>query len=287
MTARAKRPLIAGRKIALAHLSILDAPPPVFADAAATAGFDAVTLRFLPATSRDRSYDLNVGSPLFEATRERLEATGLEVIDVEAVRLRPESDIGSLAPVLEASALLGAGHVVVVSSDPDESRTTERFAALCEAASLHGIRPMLEFMVFTPVATIAHALRIVANAGHPAGGVLVDPLHLARSGGTVEEVARAVAADPGRFPYIQLCDAPAGAPGDTRELLEEAIENRLMPGEGSLPLSELLEGLPDGLALSVEIPNRGLAGVDPSERARRLATAVSTWAARRRIGTRR
>jgi sugar phosphate isomerase/epimerase len=154
---------------------------------------------------------------------------------------------------------------------PCQQRTVAAFAALCERAQPYGLRPVLEFMVFTAVKTATQALAIVERAGHPAGGVLVDPLHLARAGGSPAEVAALVAAHPARFPYMQLCDAPLAAPDD---LYREAVEDRLPAGEGELPLDQLLAAMPPGVPLSVETPVRALAGLDPAERARRALAAT-------------
>ena len=54
--------------------------------------------------------------------------------------------------------------------------------------------------------------------------VLVDPLHLRRSGGTPEDVAACVAAHPDRFTYAQLCDAPLQPHGDGRHALSRPHE---------------------------------------------------------------
>jgi hypothetical protein len=58
------------------------------------------------------------------------------------------------------------------------------------------------------VKTVDDAVRIVEQAQHPAGAVLVDALHLRRSGGSPADLA---AVPTRRLPYAQLCDAPAGA----------------------------------------------------------------------------
>jgi hypothetical protein len=74
----------------------------------------------------------------------------------------------------------------------------ERFAAVYEAAGERGLQACLEFMIFSSVKTIAGAERVLNRAGHPAGAVLVDALHLQRSGGTPADVS---AVAPERLPY--------------------------------------------------------------------------------------
>src|SRR5207249_1674731 len=108
--------------------------------------------------------------------------------------------------------------------------------------------------------TLADAVRVVDRAGRPEGAVLVDALHLQRSGGTPADVA---ALAPQRLPYCQLCDAPAEpvwsggaqvlteAPADALAVaLTEARTGRLMPGDGELPLRDLVDALPPDAALA-------------------------------------
>jgi sugar phosphate isomerase/epimerase len=105
--------------------------------------------------------------------------------------------------------------------------------------------------------------------------VIVDALHLARSGGTPADVAALVARTPGRFPVVHLCDAPAVPRSDSPEALaEESREDRLLPGDGELPLLRLLAATAGSRAF-VEAPVRASSGVAFAERARRAAAALA------------
>ena len=55
----------------------------------------------------------------------------------------------------------------------------------------------------------------------PNGGVLIDGLHLARTGGTPDDVASVA---PYRLAYAQLCDAPAEAPDRTRTPTRSTVD---------------------------------------------------------------
>ena len=88
-------------------------------------------------------------------------------------------------------------------------------------------------------------------------------------------MAELAGAHPERFPYAQLCDASAAAPGTARRaLFDEAVEARLLPGDGELPLAALVAALPAGATLSVETPTRALAAAAPAERARQAMAAT-------------
>jgi sugar phosphate isomerase/epimerase len=101
--------------------------------------------------------------------------------------------------------------------------------------------------------------------------VLVDPLHLARSGGTVDDVRRLPA---GLLPYLQFCDAASAGPAPDLEAAgAEARRTRLPPGDGALPLAGLLAAVPPSAALSLEVPD-GWHHADPVGRARRVRQAV-------------
>jgi sugar phosphate isomerase/epimerase len=141
-----------------------------------------------------------------------------------------------------------------------------------------GVRPVLEFIPFTAVPRLETAAAVVRAAAQPAAGVLVDPLHLRRSGGTPAQVAALAAANPELLPYAQLCDAPLAPPPDgIRGLYREAVRDRRLPGEGELPLRELLAALPAGIPLSVEAPMLALSGLPASEQTKRIARAVRRW----------
>lgn len=266
--------MIEGREVALANLTVLDATPPHVVDAAAAAGFDAVTLRLAGGGTGDPNPLLG-DTPTRRETIARLRHHGIGVLDVEVVRLREDTDAAALRPLLESAAALGARHLLVVGQAPHEVRAAERFAAICAEAEGFGVRPVLEFMAFSDTKDLQQADRIVEEAGHPAGGVLVDPLHLRRSGGSPADVAALAGANPGRYPYLQLCDAPLRSPGDGRRALyDEAVENRRAAGDGELPLPELLDALPAGIPISVETPIAAIAHMSAGERAQQAFAAT-------------
>jgi sugar phosphate isomerase/epimerase len=100
-------------------------------------------------------------------------------------------------------------------------------------------------------------------------------LHFSRSGGLPAHVA---GIDPALLRYAQICDAGADMPGptDTPALIREARTGRLLPGEGVLPLKELVAVLPAQVPLAIEAPCRATAELPALERARRAYRALST-----------
>ena len=103
------------------------------------------------------------------------------------------------------------------------------------------------------VPTLLHAERMVQRSGAVNAHVIVDAIHFDRTGATFEELRDMPST---RFRYVQLCDAPATRPASAEAILEQGRFERLLPGEGGLPLRRMLETLPAGIPISVEAPKR-------------------------------
>ena len=253
------------RVTGLEHLTLLGVPPPDLVTVAAGAGFDAVGLRVSPATDDDVPWPMKPGSPMLAETALRSADLGIPVLDVEAIRLGPRPE--PFTPVLETAAALGAGFVNAVCEDPDLGRFAASFARLVEAARPYGVRPVVEFMAYRSVRTLDDATAVVAGSG--GGGILIDALHVQRCGVSLGALR---ALDPALVTYVQLCDAPAAAPPDE---VAEARAGRRLPGDGELPLRELLAALPAGIPVAVEAPQQGATG-DPAAFAGRARRALES-----------
>ena len=96
--------------------------------------------------------------------------------------------------------------------------------------------------------------------------MLIDALHFSRSGGMPSDIGNV---DASLLRYAQICDAVADIPTAANDLIREARTGRLLPGEGALPLRELVAALPETIPLAVEAPVRATAGLPALERARR------------------
>jgi sugar phosphate isomerase/epimerase len=251
--------------LALAAGSVLDAAPEAAVRAAAAAGFDALGLR----SSAEHALDV--------AGRRRLrklaDDLGVVVHDLEVVRLRDAGSLDEVDRLLEAAADLGAARLLVVSDHPDPAVTEELLAATVERAAGAEVIVGLEYMAWTTPSDPAAAAAMAARTG---ARVIVDLLHHVRIGAGAAELHDLVAS--GRLGWVQLCDAPLAPLSD---LVHEARNERRPPGEGELPLRELLQVVPDGTTCSVEVQSDVLAGrTTPAERAVLLATT-----ARRVLGT--
>ncbi|WP_250509966.1 sugar phosphate isomerase/epimerase [Caballeronia sp. GACF4] len=260
------------RKLSLSALTVLELTPPQMVECAANAGYDYVGLRLLPATDTEVRHDIIGDTPLVRETLAALKDTGIGVLDTEILRLKPDTDVTAYEPMLATAAELGARYVLVAGNDPDESRTAERLAQLCDLARPYGLSPSLEPMPWTDAKDIVQAARIVKAAERNNTGLIIDPLHFDRAGSstqTLSELPREY------FGYVQFCDAPAERPTDLETLLFQARCERMIPGEGGIDLAGILHALPEDLPLSLEIPTQQWAKTTNAlERAKRMREAT-------------
>lgn len=282
----ADRPAGSGHELGIAHLTLLDVAPPELVTLAGAAGFDAVGIRVAAAGADEEPWPMRPGSTMLAETVSRLDTAGVRVLDVEVLQLGPHTGRDVYEPILEAGAALGARFLNVLGADPDLERLAEAFATLTADALPYGIRPLIEPIPVRTVRTLPEAVRIAERSG--GGGVEIDPLHLRRFGA---EPAELRAVDPALLPLLQLCDAPLTAPTglprpdrmprgqrvDVDDLTFESRAARLLPGEGELPLAELIAAMPAGVPVSVEAPVLALrATLAPEAIARRAREAAAS-----------
>src|SRR5499425_2806506 len=133
------------RQISLAHLTVLDTTPPELVTVAAAAGFRTIGIRLTATPSVGvPPYDILHDGPLLRETLLRLADTGVSVLDTEFLRFEPDQPVGVPEGFLEVSARLGAKYVLVMSAEPVEARTLERFVDLCDRAAQYRLNVCLE-----------------------------------------------------------------------------------------------------------------------------------------------
>lgn len=240
----------------LAHLSALVLPPVDLIDVAARTGYDYVSLRLNQVTAQDPLYPLIASKSAMAATKAKLADTGLRVWDVELARMDPSHDAHSYLPMLEATAELGAHHVICQLPDPDRERAHTRFAQLCDLARPLDISISLEFPWWTETGNLDAAAAVLRAVNRPNAGILVDMLHFARSGSSRESL-KALPRE--WFKFAHVCDGLAAHPQDMAATLHEARSARLFPGDGEFGVKEILACLPDPIPYALEIPGNALA----------------------------
>lgn len=255
------------RRISLAYLTVNGVSLAEHVSVAAETGYQSVGLRLLG--SRAPSPELFRDEQALREAERRMADTGITVLDCEIFWLNADTDVHAYKALFEAMERFDSHLLLVLARDPDLGRVFDNFSTLCELTAPHQVKPCFEFCKVTTVETIQQAIDIVRRSGQPNARVLVDTLHLSRSLGTPEDVA---ATDPTLFEYAQLCDAPAAIP--SRERILEEPGDRLLPGDGGLPLVDVVRALPADLPIAIEAPVKALEYLPPNQRATRALAGL-------------
>jgi sugar phosphate isomerase/epimerase len=268
----------------LDHLTLFELTPPELVQVASASGFTHVGLRLHPAAPPgERQHPMLGDSPMRRETLARMRNTGVAVLDFGVFRLKRGVDVTAFEPVLESAAVLGARKAVVNGDELDARVLADLLHALCELGRRYGIRMNLEPTPWTGIPTIGAAMAVIEACGDPDARLMIDTIHVDRSGGTLADLA---AVPPALIDYVQVCDAVGPRPADFETMIYQARNERAFPGDGNLDLVGMLSVLPDEVPLSLEAPVKSLAErLNPVERAQRgrqaMAALVAAVAARR------
>ena len=258
------------RLVSLAAGVVQEFAPEQVVYAAAQAGFNAVGIWCdLETWTSERTG--KVGQALAD--------TGITALDIEVVWFKPGESIDSHDRFVDIAKAIGAKNILCVSSETDINETQKRLKHLCQLTEGSDIRVVLEFLAITEVNSLAKALAVVAAVAHPAAGILVDTLHLQRTGSSLADLAALAQAQSNGpaplLPYLQLCDASETLEDQSFEgVLEDALYLRKLLGEGQLPLKAILQIVGADMPLSLEIRSRYLIEQYPNLQER--ANAVFT-----------
>jgi sugar phosphate isomerase/epimerase len=259
-------------RLVLAPLTAIGLTPPDFIALAADLGCQGVALNPGLFTGIDMGgpvYRLDNDPAMRRATAQALSRTGVTLDLIDSLLVVPGFSLSDNETVLDVYGELGATHANIAVLDEVEGRWTEHLAGLCDAAVKRGMTPVIEFLrMLGPVPSLSDAVALATSGRYPGLKLMIDSLHLARAGDTPADVA---AIDPALIGAAQFCDAPAAWPGMDAYFHEAAFE-RVIPGEGELPLADFLRAIPADVMLSPEVPLKSLrdAGLPVQECARRV-----------------
>ena len=251
------------RPIGLDFISVVGLAPLDYVALAADLGAASVTmgLQSMSANPYDvPAWSLRTDAQLRRETAAALRDRGIALGVGEGFVVMPGGDLASAPADLDLLAELGAQAVNIVVIDGDRARSFDIVAAFAELAEARSLRAMCEFMPGVAIGDLSSAVALAHHVGRPSFSLVIDAMHLFRSGGTAAELA---AVDPAIIGYAQVCDVPLVSAHDVYGM--EALHHRLPPGDGELPLAEFLAALPAGVPLGVEVPmlDRALAGERP------------------------
>ncbi|MEO6718125.1 MAG: TIM barrel protein [Novosphingobium sp.] len=254
-------------RLGIDRLSTFGMPPVEFVDLAADLGCGQVGIALAPMAGYNPhgfpDWSLRDDAALRRAMVAALEGRGLAIGMVEGFALVPERDIRDCAADLDLVCELGAARIACVSLDKDLARTVDGFAVLAEMAAARGLLVCAEMGSLGPYGRVEAALEMAEGIGMSNFSLMLDAMHYFRMGNTNSQLAKI---DPALIGYVQLCDVPWKRRFET--YMEEAMYERMVPGEGELPLREFVSLLPADVVVSLEVPIRSLAeqGIGPRER---------------------
>jgi sugar phosphate isomerase/epimerase len=248
-------------EIALAPTSLPGTPPLDFIAAAEATGYDSVGLRLHRSPAYPGWFPIVGNPPLMREVKRALASSRVKLLDVFTFYLQPQIDLNEMARAMELGAELGARYAQLIGDDADWPRLCDNYGRFCDIAAGFQLVAAIEAPVNSRrVNSVPLARKLVEEVGRSNAGIVLDPLQFLRSGDSLDVLND----DAQLFRYTQLNDGPlTGA--------------RCEPGQGAVPLREILALLPDGLTISVEwsLP-RDQPPPDPA-----------TWAARALAATKR
>lgn len=255
--------------------TILGAGAREIIEAAAAGGYDAISI-WPSDLERSRAEGISVSE-----IRSMLDQNGLVVADVDALLtwsnlVRPKPGQGQFKfdepdVFFDVAESLNARSINIVQGfggSLDLDRAAVDLAALCKRAKEHGLLITLEFLPWSGVPDVAVAADLCARSGCENATILFDSWHWFRGGADFEKL-RSIPAE--RIGSTQFNDAPAQA---WPNLQQECMEARLSPGEGVIPLAELvrtLDALGSKAPIGVEVIHARHETMDPKEVGRRTA----------------
>ncbi|MEU6200778.1 TIM barrel protein [Streptomyces sp. NPDC047061] len=251
-------------KVGLEHLTVRQDPLRVFVAAAAAGGADSVCVSVRHPDTHDPK--------VLRETVSRLDALGIPIAMGDGFLISPGAGLDPLRQGLDILADMRAPLANVCAYEPDENAPRDPAAMadllgeFCRIARTAQVDVLLEFTPLSHVPSLAAAVALVEQLGQPNLRILIDTLHLVRAG---EGPADLGGIDRRLIGYCQLSDGALESTG-LAAYLEEANNDRTIPGEGEFPLDEILSLIPHDVTVSAEVPLRRLerAGVSPEERAR-------------------
>ena len=253
-------------RIGIEQLCVFGLPPVQFVNLAADLGCCHISTGLAPPRFNPHGYpkwslrdDRTLRREMLAAMHDR----GVSISLSEGFAVMPDGDPSKIAADLEAVCELESKRICAVSIDPDLQRGFDQLAILAEMAGAIGLETTLEFAPTSPIPDLHTAVAAVRHVGRQDFRLLIDTMHLVRSGSGAAELA---ALDPNLIGYVQLCDVPLVSAHS--DYVREARYERLAPGAGELPLLDILAVLPRDLVVGLEVPQRSQAeaGVGHKER---------------------
>jgi sugar phosphate isomerase/epimerase len=211
-------------------------------ETAARAGFTALGFWHTDLTEILKKYS-------FAQMKQILDGNGITQIEVEWLldwfctdERRVASD-ETRKLLLNAAEGLGARHIKIgdLGNDcADVPLLTEEFGLLCRQAAQRGTNVLFEMLPaqFSRAPSLDQVLAICRGSGAGNGGIMLDILHLQRTGTPPQDIVRKIGRE---IPLgVEINDGTLAMPVD---LHDSVVNKRLLPGDGEFDIAAFLHAL--------------------------------------------
>jgi sugar phosphate isomerase/epimerase len=261
--------------LGIEFISAFGMPPVQFIELAAELDCQYVTTTPQPIDYNPenfKKFDLVEDAALRREVKAALKANGITISLGEGLVVLPNVDTRTAySAALDAFAEIGIPRLNVCAMDPDRTRSFDEMAVLAEMAGSRGMVSVVEYAPVFAANDLAAGIAALRHIGRNDCKLLVDTMHAGRTHTNLAELA---ALGEAKIGYIQLCDAPRIPV--IADYIEEAMFQRRVPGEGEMPLLDLLTVLPRNVVVGLEVPLRdeAEAGIPAKARMRRCVAAA-------------
>jgi sugar phosphate isomerase/epimerase len=269
-------------RLGIELLSVFGMPPVDFINLAADLGCRYISTGLtgfpLPQLGQPE-FSLMDDAALRREVLAAMDGTGVSIALGDGLLILPGADIADRAADLDILAEIRVPRVNSVSLDPDRERTFDQLALLAELAAERGMQTTTEPAPGTTIADITMGIAARKHVGRADFQLLIDTMHLVRSGFGAADLA---ALEPGSIGYAQLSDTTMQPRMDN--YMQEATFERMVPGQGELPLQDIVDALPPDIVIGLEVPRLSMAegGVSHFERVKPCVEAARGLLARSR-----
>ncbi len=209
-----------------------------------------------------------------EAGLEHIEVEFLDAWWIDGPRRAASDEVRS--GLLRAAQALGARHIKVgcgsFGDSRDHARLRSELRALADEAVEHGTRIALEPGAGSALDLTGEAIPLLADLGHPALGLMLDPWHLVRAGLPYYQALAAIPRE--LIAAVELSDGAAACVGT---LFDDTFDRRLPPGQGGFDVPAFVAAVGrtgfDG-PWGVEVMSERTRAQDPSDVLRECAIAA-------------
>ena len=169
---------------------------------------------------------------------DELAARGLacfELLYLACDPTNPDATLRHLERLRPAVDALRPAWILTASPAPSSPALVELFARCCDAVADVGTGLAFEFFPWAPIASIETARALIAHAGRPNAGVLVDTWHFFHG---PDDWSALETLPLSEVAYVQFSDA---VEVDRTNLAAAAETSRRFPGDGGLDLRRFAE----------------------------------------------